>query len=108
MCFSLLCQKNHKASVHPLSHENVYREDRSQGPSLLKKYKDAIIDASVEVIELMGSETYLYLKIGDNEKNINARVEPRSPSKTGDKIKVAFEMEHVHFFDAETEVSLMK
>ncbi len=83
--------------------ENIHDE-----PALIKKYKDSVIESRVEVIELMGSETYLYLKIGERDDNIIARVEPRSPSKTGDVIKVAFDMTEVHFFDKETEVSLMK
>ena len=83
--------------------ENIHDE-----AELIKKHKDSVIESRVEVIELMGSETYLYLKIGDREDNIIARVEPRSPSKTGDVIKVAFDMTEVHFFDKETEVSLMK
>ncbi len=83
--------------------ENIHDE-----AELLKKFKDSIIEADVEVIELMGSETYLYLKIGNKEETITARVEPRSPSRTGDVIKVAFDMGTVQFFDPETEESLMK
>jgi multiple sugar transport system ATP-binding protein len=83
--------------------ENIYDEQKK-----LDKMSDSVIEAKVEVVELMGSETYLYLKVGNKENNITARVEPKSPSRTGDSIKVAFDMSTIHFFDAETEVSLMK
>ena len=39
---------------------------------------DSVIDVDVEVTELMGSETYLYLKTTGKDENIIARVDPRS------------------------------
>ena len=55
----------------------------------------------------MGSETYLYLKTTGKDENIIARVDPRSNSRTGDTVKIALDMNHVHFFDKETEITLM-
>jgi len=60
----------------------------------------------VEVVELMGSETYLYLKTTGKEENIIARVDPRSTAHTGDTIKVAFDANRLHFFDKETEATI--
>ncbi|MCL2748275.1 MAG: TOBE domain-containing protein, partial [Oscillospiraceae bacterium] len=55
----------------------------------------------VDVVEMMGSETYLYMTCGD--RSITARVSPRSTTKTGDVIKVAFDTRKIHLFDKETE-----
>ena len=67
----------------------------------------AAITVDVEVTELMGSETYLYLSTTGKDGNIIARVDPRTQSHAGDKIKVAFETAHLHFFDAETEKTIL-
>ena len=68
---------------------------------------DSVIDVDVEVVELMGSETYLYLKTTGKDGNIVARVDPRSVSRTGDKIKVAFDVNRLHFFDKDTEATIL-
>ena len=64
---------------------------------------DAAIDVKVEVTEKMGSETYLYLTTTGKEGNIIARVNPRTTSPSlALNIKVAFDVNHLHFFDKET------
>ena len=68
---------------------------------------DNLVEAKVEVVELMGSETYLYLKVDGKESNIVARVDPRSASRTGDTVKVAFETNRLHFFDKDSELSIL-
>ena len=68
---------------------------------------DTTITATVEVMELMGSETYLYLSTSGKEDNITARVDPRSISRTGDTIKVAIDAVRLHFFDKETEATIL-
>ncbi len=66
---------------------------------------ETTLDVSVEVVELMGAEIYLYINIG--ETNLIARVSARSTSRGGDKIKVAFDMSRVHIFDKDTERCVM-
>ena len=60
------------------------------------------VDAYVEVTEMMGAEIYLYLTV--NGQAISARVNPRSTTKAGDTVKVAFDVNRLHFFDKETEL----
>ena len=55
----------------------------------------------------MGSETYLYLSTTGKEGNIIARVDPRTSSKAGSKIKIAMDTNHLHFFDKETEKTIL-
>ena len=67
----------------------------------LETYKDSVLDAYVDVTELMGAEIYLYLKIG--ETNLISRVSSRSQSRAGDTIKIAFDTTRIHIFDKDTE-----
>jgi multiple sugar transport system ATP-binding protein len=63
--------------------------------------KPSIVEAEVDVVELMGNEIVGYLKSGS--QNFVARVDPRSEYKIGEKVKVAFDVENLHVFDKETE-----
>ena len=66
------------------------------------------IDVDVEVTELMGSETYLYLKTTGKDENIIARVDPRTSSRAGRHAsRLAFDVNHLHFFDEETEKTIL-
>jgi len=60
--------------------------------------------AEVEVTELLGSETYLFLNL--NGDTVIARVDPTLNIQVGDKVKVLFQVENVHLFDQETEAAL--
>lgn len=60
-----------------------------------------IINCNVEVTEMMGAETYLYLTCA--WQVLTARVSPRSTTKAGDVIKVAIDVNKIHLFDKETE-----
>ena len=67
---------------------------------------DSIIEADVEVTELMGSEILMYIVTSgadDENQNLVARVSPRSESRAGDKVKIAVELGRVHVFDKDTE-----
>ncbi len=67
----------------------------------------AVIDAHVDVTELMGAEIYLYLSTDGIDPNtpqaLVARVSPRSQSRTGDDIKIALDTSRIHIFDKDTE-----
>jgi len=81
--------------------ENIHDEE-----VFLSHSPDSVIESKVEVVELMGSETYLYLKTTGKEENIVARVDPRSTARAGDIIKVAFDSNRLHFFDKDTEETI--
>ena len=73
-------------------------------PMYLSQLADWVIDANVEVTELMGAEIFLYLN--SFEQNFTARVSPRSKAKSGDVVKVAFDINRMHFFDKDTELCI--
>ena len=71
-------------------------------PMYLSSLEEWTTDVQVDVTELMGAETYLYLALGE-ETNLIARVSSRSTAQSGDNIKVAFDVSHVHIFDKDTQ-----
>jgi multiple sugar transport system ATP-binding protein len=89
-----------KDVVFGIRPENVHDE-----PDFLEKVSEGIVEADVEVTELMGSETYLYLTCEENA--ITARVNPNTKAKPGDKIKIAFDLQKMHLFDKETEKTIL-
>ena len=82
--------------------ENIHDED-----VFIQAAPNAVVDCNVEVTELMGSETYLYLSTSGKEENIIARVNPRTTCRAGQKVQNAFDVNHMHFFDKETETTLL-
>jgi multiple sugar transport system ATP-binding protein len=82
-------------------------ENISDSKETIAKFPDATIKCHVEVVELMGSETYLYLSTTGKDGNIIARVDPRSTSRTNDDITVAFDTSRLHFFDKDSETTLL-
>ncbi len=65
---------------------------------------DGIVKAKVEVTELMGAETYLYLNCEGH--NLTARVDPASTARAGDEIEVTIDVTKIHLFDKETEKTI--
>ena len=82
--------------------ENIHDES-----AFISASPDSCMDVCVELVELMGSETYLYLSVSGKEENLVARVDPRSTSRGGDQIRVALDVNRLHFFDLETEKTIL-
>ncbi len=80
-------------------------EDIHDEQIFLESSKDSIVTAKVEVTEFVGAEVFLHLTI--NGESVTARVNPRSPAKTGDTIKVALDLNRIHVFDKETELTIL-
>jgi len=80
-------------------------EDLHDEEIFFKSTNDNTIKAYVEVVERMGSETYLYIKVGEN--NLTARVDPRSIVRAGDIIHLAIDTNKLHFFDKDTEETIL-
>jgi multiple sugar transport system ATP-binding protein len=78
------------------------RPENIHNPDFIPPNTDTqLASATVDVTELMGNEIFLHLMSA--ETSFVARVDPRSKYEAGDKIEVAFDMDAVHIFDAETE-----
>ena len=80
-------------------------ENIDDDPEFIEKNKETVFNANVEVTELMGSETFLYLKKG--KAAITAKVAGTSKAKSGDSIKIALNSNMIHIFDKETELTVI-
>lgn len=80
--------------------ENIHDED-----SALTTFADSVVEAKIEVTEMLGAETYLYMII--DEVNFTARVNPRTKARAQDVIKVALDTNKIHLFDKENEKTIM-
>ncbi|MBR1764900.1 MAG: sn-glycerol-3-phosphate ABC transporter ATP-binding protein UgpC [Ruminococcus sp.] len=64
-----------------------------------------VVNATVEVTEMMGAETYLYLTCEGIP--LTARVSPRSTARPQDEIKIAIDPNRIHLFDKDTEKTVI-
>jgi len=62
------------------------------------------IDIKVEVVEVLGSDQFLYGKVGGDD--VIARLDPQFKVAPGDTVKLGLNMRRLHLFDAETEKAL--
>ncbi|MBR6184827.1 MAG: TOBE domain-containing protein, partial [Clostridia bacterium] len=82
-------------------------ENIDDAPEFVAEHADAVMKVHVEVTELMGSETYLYFSTSGKEENVIARVDPRTKTRAGDDVKVALDTSRLHFFDKDTEETIL-
>ncbi len=75
--------------------------DRDFAPSA---FNGASVPASVDVMEPMGSEIYLYLLSGN--LSYIARVDPRSQARPGNTLQVMMNLDRMHLFDKQTEQAI--
>jgi multiple sugar transport system ATP-binding protein len=61
----------------------------------------ASFDATIDVVEPMGAETFLHLKTGG--ATLVARLRPTSQHKPGQSLRVSLDLSKAHLFDARTE-----
>jgi multiple sugar transport system ATP-binding protein len=80
--------------------ENVYDDEAH-----ISAANTGIVEAEVEITEMMGAETYLYLTCEGIP--LTARVDPRSTARPQDTIKVVLDPNKLHIFDAETEKAVI-
>ncbi len=73
-------------------------------PELIEAFSDGVVEADLEVSELMGAERYIYTTC--EGFSINGRVAPTSPARAGDRIKIAIEPGKIHIFDKDTEKTI--
>ena len=80
-------------------------EDLHDDEAYITAVPENVVSANVELTEMMGAETFLYLEISGVA--CTARVNPRTTAKLGDTIKVAFDPNKIHVFDKDTELAVL-
>ena len=66
----------------------------------------SVVPVTVDVVEPMGSEIYLYLVTSGGQQFV-ARVDPQTKVQPGEKLQVTFDMSKMHAFDQTTQQTLM-
>ena len=81
--------------------ENIHDEEMF----ISNAKNNGIIEATVDVTEMLGAETYLYLTCEGIP--LTARVSPRCAARPQDVVKLAMDPNKIHLFDASDEHSLL-
>lgn len=101
----LPAEKNAKGALDEYVDKEVMMgirpEDVHDEPRYLEAMPDCKVKADVEVTELMGAETFLYLNV--EGFSFTARVEPTSTARPGDNIDIVIDNTKIHIFDKDTE-----
>ncbi|MGE5314545.1 MAG: ABC transporter ATP-binding protein [Acidobacteriota bacterium] len=116
------CEKNSPlslaipASKEPAVKEKIGKEiwmgirpehilDARTGESAGKRTPSDAVTLNVEVVEPMGNEIFVYFTTPSSQQYV-ARIHAAEAPKPMQPMSFAFEMEHAHFFDKETELVL--
>ena len=87
-----------KTVIMGIRPEDLYDEEERIASS------EAVIEAKIEVYELLGAEVYLYFTFAGS--NMTARVNPRTEARNGDIVKFALDVDKIHIFNKETELTI--
>ena len=101
----------------------VRPDDIHDEAAFISNSPDTVIKVKVDVVEKLGAETLLYCTLNHDEKdvgddgeiksiaddttNLIARVDSRSTTERSQVIDLGVDINHVHMFDKETELSLL-
>ena len=80
-------------------------EDLHDEESFLAMSPKSIIESTVRVYEMLGSEVLLYFDVDDT--SFTAKVNPRTTARPGDAVKLALDLEKIHIFDKDTELVIL-
>ncbi|OVE86114.1 TOBE domain-containing protein [Natronolimnobius baerhuensis] len=72
---------------------------RPENDSLSDLGSKNTVDAAVEVVELVGSDTHIHLEIGES---FIARVDSDIQPEVGETISITFDEDNIHLFSQET------
>lgn len=95
----------------------VRAEDIHHEQAFLENAQKTQVKARVEVIEKLGAETQIYCELDyedkessviDNSTQMIARIPSREEIALKDVVKLAFDAEHIHLFDGETEATILE
>ncbi len=97
----------------------VRPEDIHQDQMFVANSPETIVKAKIVVIEKLGAETQIYCELDhenaekedsviDSSTQMIAKISSRASVSLNDVIELAFDANHIHLFDAETEFSLLE
>jgi len=69
-------------------------------PGEAREPGDVAVDAKIEVVEPLGSETLTWLAVGG--RSMTGRFPPDGPARPGDSVRVTLSLSRMHLFDKDT------
>ena len=78
-------------------------EHINDSKEFLQQHPEWTLDVKVDISELLGASTNLSAYVSG--QRVTAAVSPRTDLSIGDNVSIAFDMNHCHLFDAETQLS---
>ena len=79
-------------------------EDLHNNAQYIAEHKESVITAAVDLVELMGAETYVYMDC--EGVRLMSRSPERFAGKHGDTASFAIDMEKIHLFDKKSEQAI--
>jgi len=95
----------HKAALSAWRDRAVTLGVRPEHLSINATDRNSIGTAEIEVIEQLGSEIVLEVRLGDSTMTV-ARVDPKLPLAVGDTLQLSVPCEQLCFFDPETDLAI--
>ncbi|MFN8457755.1 MAG: sn-glycerol-3-phosphate ABC transporter ATP-binding protein UgpC [Anaerolineae bacterium] len=62
----------------------------------------SIVEIGVEVVEMLGSQQFIYGAVEGHPQKLTIGVDPRFKLTIGDRVKLSFPLEEIHFFNPKT------
>ena len=94
----------------------VRPEDIHQDQMFISNSPDTVVKARIEVIEKLGAETQIYCELDyedkessviDNSTQMIAKISSRAVVEINTVVALAFDANHLHMFDGETEATML-
>ena len=94
----------------------VRPEDIHQDQLFISKSPETVVTARIEVIDKLGAETQIYCELNyegkessiiDNSTQMIAKISSRAVVALSDIVSLAFDANHIHMFDGETEATIL-
>ncbi len=82
----------------------VRPEDIHDSEIFISNSPDSVIESEIKVYELLGAEVFLYFDVVGSQ--VTARVNPRTNLRTGSAAKFAIDMDKIHVFDKDSELTI--
>ena len=95
----------------------VRPEDIHQDAAFVEAHPETTMQARIEVIEKLGAETQIYCELDyqdkessviDNSTQMIAKISSRAIVSLKDVVTLAFDADHIHMFDGETEATMLE
>nr|MBR6778025.1 TOBE domain-containing protein [Clostridia bacterium] len=95
----------------------VRPEDIHQDQMFISSSPETTLKARIDVIEKLGAETQIYCELDyegkensviDNSTQMIAKISSRAIVALNDVVVLAFDANHIHLFDGETEASILE